>query len=111
MKMFVAGIDIGSLTAKTVVLDRGCHVMGQSILPTGANSEKAGKDSFQNALNRAGLQSGDIDYIIGTGYGRKNIPFADGVFTRKVPFGEGAVDDGHVSCVRSILLCEVPSPE
>ena len=74
--MFVAGIDIGSLTAKTVVLDRGCHVMGQAILPTGANSEKAGKDSFQNALNRAGLQSDDIDYIIGTGYGRKNVSFS-----------------------------------
>jgi predicted CoA-substrate-specific enzyme activase len=90
MKMFVAGIDIGSLTAKTIVLDGDSRIMGQSLIPTGANSEKAGKDSFQNALDMAELKPDDVNYIIGTGYGRKNIPFANGAMTEITCHARGA---------------------
>jgi predicted CoA-substrate-specific enzyme activase len=64
--------------------------MGQAILATGANSEKAGTDAFQDALNRAELALDNMDYIIGTGYGRKNIPFADGAVTEITCHARGA---------------------
>lgn len=88
--MFFAGIDIGSLTAKTVIIDAESRIIGQSIFPTGALSEKAGKESFQAALEKASLNRDDIISIIGTGYGRKNIPFADGEVTEITCHARGA---------------------
>jgi predicted CoA-substrate-specific enzyme activase len=32
---------------------------------------------MEEALSRAGLSIGDISYVIATGYGRINVPFAD----------------------------------
>ncbi|MBN1847078.1 MAG: 2-hydroxyglutaryl-CoA dehydratase [Deltaproteobacteria bacterium] len=88
--MFFAGIDIGSLTAKTVIIDDEFRIIGRSIFPTGAVSERAGKESFQNALEKASLNRDDIASIIGTGYGRKNIPFADGEVTEITCHARGA---------------------
>lgn len=88
--MFVAGIDIGSLTAKAVILNDKAQIVGQALNPTGAISQKAGETSFHMALRRAGLKASDVRYIIGTGYGRKNIPFANGEMTEITCHAKGA---------------------
>ena len=79
--MFVAGIDIGSLTAKAVILDDEGRVVGQAITLTGAFSQKAGETAFEMALAMAGIEASDITYVLATGYGRKNIPFANAEMT------------------------------
>ena len=88
--MFVAGIDIGSLTAKAVILDGHAQVVGQALVPTGAISKKAGETSFEMALKMAGIKASDIKYILSTGYGRKNIPFANGEMTEISCHAKGA---------------------
>ena len=88
--MFVAGIDIGSLTAKTVILDTDARVAGHALVPTGAISQRAGEISFETALKMAGIKASDIEYVLATGYGRKNIPFAKGEMTEITCHARGA---------------------
>jgi predicted CoA-substrate-specific enzyme activase len=88
--MFVAGIDIGSLTAKTVILDDQARVVGHALVPTGAISQRAGETSFESALKIAGIVSGNIHYVLATGYGRNNVPYAKGEMTEITCHAKGA---------------------
>jgi predicted CoA-substrate-specific enzyme activase len=88
--MFVAGIDIGSLTAKAVILDDEARVVGQALTLTGAFSQKAGEKAFEMALAAAGVDASDISYVLATGYGRKNIPFAHAEMTEISCHAKGA---------------------
>ena len=88
--MYVAGIDIGSLTAKAVILDDGGRVVGQAITLTGAFSQKAGENAFELALAMAEIGASNIKYILATGYGRKNIPFANAEMTEISCHARGA---------------------
>jgi len=73
----VAGVDIGSLTAKTVLLDEAKQVVAHTIVPTGAVSRRAAQSSLQEALDAVGLPAEKLNYVIATGYGRANVPFAN----------------------------------
>ncbi|HVN95139.1 MAG TPA: acyl-CoA dehydratase activase [Syntrophorhabdaceae bacterium] len=88
--MFVAGIDIGSLTAKAVILDQDARIVGQALTPTGAFSQRAGENAFEMALKMAGVHTSDIGYVLATGYGRKNIPFAHAEMTEISCHARGA---------------------
>ena len=61
--MLVAGIDVGSISAETVILEAD-KILAFNILPTGANSKTAGEKSFNNALERAGIRREDIKYTV-----------------------------------------------
>jgi predicted CoA-substrate-specific enzyme activase len=67
--MIVAGIDIGSITAETVIL-KDDRILGYSILPTGANSRTAAERSLAVALEQAKIRPEDLFGIVTTGYGR-----------------------------------------
>ncbi len=71
--MYFMGIDIGSLTCGTVIVDEECRVIGSSVVPTGARNQEAAGRSREEALNQAGLTREDISAIISTGYGRDRV--------------------------------------
>ena len=51
--MPVAGVDVGSVAAKAVVLDEKKKiVLGRAVLPTGWNSREAGEQVLQAAVPR-----------------------------------------------------------
>ena len=75
--MYVAGIDIGSLSTDAVIMDGGGNMLAYSILLTGASSKDAARRALEEALDRAGLQEKDLSYILSTGYGRAIVPFAN----------------------------------
>ena len=68
---YFAGIDIGSLTAKAVVIDENNKILGYHIMPVGQDSLAAGMNAYQHALDKAGLKKQDIEAIVSTGYSRK----------------------------------------
>ena len=72
--MIVGGIDIGSLTAKSVILQDG--QMHYAIQPTGIDMAKVAEEVVNAALDKAGLSFSDVGSFVATGYGRINIPFA-----------------------------------
>ncbi|MFC1866081.1 acyl-CoA dehydratase activase [Chloroflexota bacterium] len=96
----VAGVDIGSTTAKAVVLKDG-EIVGGLIGPTGTNPAMAGKKILGKVVSEAGFADSDIKYIVATGYGRISAPFADKTITEITCHGRGA---HHISpAIRTVI--------
>lgn len=74
--MLCAGIDIGSLTAKAVIL-KDDQVVGDSVRLTGIDIPFVAEKVLEESLKAAQMQRDQIFKIVGTGYGRISIPFAD----------------------------------
>jgi predicted CoA-substrate-specific enzyme activase len=72
-----AGVDIGSTMTKVVLTDKAGNLLSFIKGPTGAEHRQLANEVMQQALEEAGLHIGDISYIVATGYGRLNVPFAD----------------------------------
>ena len=75
MKAYFAGIDIGSTMTKAVILEDG--VIASVIGPTGPEQRRLANKVMEEALRKAGLPFDAMTYIVSTGYGRINVPFAD----------------------------------
>lgn len=75
--MITAGIDIGSLSTKTVIIDENQQILSHMVLPTGGNNRETAMKVFEEALYCANLCRDDIVKVIATGYGRENVPFAN----------------------------------
>ncbi|MDY6834960.1 MAG: acyl-CoA dehydratase activase [Chloroflexota bacterium] len=88
--MVVAGVDVGSVCTKAVLLDDDLHIISHSILRSGSLFEGAAEDSLNEALRLSGLNRGDIAYTIATGYGRIRVPFADAQITEITCHARGA---------------------
>ncbi len=72
-----AGCDVGSTTGKAVILRNG-SILGSVVAPCLPRPEKTAELVINQALSQAGLSSiGDLSYLVGTGYGRMRISFAN----------------------------------
>ena len=87
-KMF-AGIDVGSLVTKAVVLKDG-KIAGCSIVSSRTNPKKAGEQALEEAITRANCKREDIKCIVATGYGRDSFSFADKTVTELTCHATGA---------------------
>ena len=75
--MYFAGVDIGSTMTKIVVTGTNHTVLSSIKGPTGPEHRQLANEVMEMALERADLQLDDISYVVATGYGRLNVPFAD----------------------------------
>lgn len=75
--MYFAGVDIGSTMTKVVLMDKSDNLLSSIKGPTGPEHRQLANDVMRQALEQACLQIDDISYIVATGYGRLNVPFAD----------------------------------
>lgn len=87
-KMLFVGIDVGSIATKAVLLDQD-QVFHKTV-PTGWSPREAGRQVFDQLLLDHGLSAGDIHSVIGTGYGRIALPFADKSVTEITCHARGA---------------------
>ncbi|NVM27759.1 MAG: CoA activase [Candidatus Helarchaeota archaeon] len=93
--MIVAGIDVGSLTGKCVVLKAAQkfgmnEILATSITHTRVKPVQTATIVYEEALQKANLTKGEIKYSVGTGYGRIRIPFADKNISEISCHGRGA---------------------
>ena len=88
--MHVAGVDVGSTQTKAVVVDRARRIVGRSLVDTGAIITTAAQSAFDVAVGDAGLEAGDIAYVVGTGYGRYRVTFGDSQVTEISCHARGA---------------------
>jgi len=72
---YFAGVDIGSTMTKVVIVSDRIEV--SLIGPTGPEHRKLANRVMEEALTKARLTFEDLTYIVATGYGRINVPFAD----------------------------------
>ncbi len=89
--MIVAGCDIGSTTGKAVIMKDG-EVIGTALIASTVHPEKTSRISADEAVKKAGLSSiEELDYIVGTGYGRRKVPFANENISEITCHGRGAL--------------------
>lgn len=98
--MIVAGCDVGSLTGKAVILKSG-EILSYSIVPTTPKPERTAKNAMDMALENGNLSLDDIEYIVGTGYGRVKIPFANSEISELSCHGKGA--HSFIPSIRTII--------
>jgi len=83
------GVDVGSVGSKAVVLVNG-KIYSWGITRTGSNSPESAAKALDWALKGTGLKQSDIKYVVGTGYGRVNVSFADKALTEIACHAKGA---------------------
>ena len=72
-----AGMDIGSTMTKVVITDEQEKILASHIGPTGAEHRHLALKVMDETIKKAGLSFDALDFVVATGYGRINVPFAD----------------------------------
>ncbi len=72
-----AGMDIGSTMTKVVITDEQEKILASHIGPTGAEHRHLALRVMDETIKKAGLSFDALDFVVATGYGRINVPFAD----------------------------------
>jgi bzd-type benzoyl-CoA reductase Q subunit len=84
-----AGVDVGSVSTQAVVMVDG-ELFAYANRRTGSSSPDSARRAMDWALEDTGLVIDDIQYVIGTGYGRVNVPFAHKTTTEITCHARGA---------------------
>ena len=88
-KIITGGVDVGSVSSQAVVCCDG-EVYCYSNIRTGADSPASARNAMNRALEGTGLAVENLRYIVGTGYGRVNVPFANRAITEITCHARGA---------------------
>ena len=83
------GIDVGSVSSQAVIMADG-QIYAYGNLRTGWNSPDSASNTLKFALQATDLKEERLDYCVGTGYGRVNVPFADRCLTEIACHARGA---------------------
>ncbi|SKC87745.1 acyl-CoA dehydratase activase [Maledivibacter halophilus] len=86
--MYSVGIDSGSVATKAVLFNG--KMIEKIIIPTGWSPKTAAKEAIDLLINKVNIDKKQVKKIIGTGYGRISMPFADKTVTEITCHGKGA---------------------
>ena len=87
---YFCGIDIGASAAKLVLIDENCELLAKVARRSGVNYSETADACLHEALADAGLTKDHLSASFSTGYGRHNVPWADGNMTEIACHGRGA---------------------
>ena len=79
-KFIAVGIDVGSVSSQAVIVADG-QILAYGNMRTGFDSPNSARNAYKFALNAIGMPEERMNYCIGTGYGRVNVPFANRTLT------------------------------
>src|SRR5574340_69088 len=88
---YTAGVDVGSTQTKAIVINEAKKIVGRALIDTGANVVMAAEQAFSKAIQDARAQEEEVEYVIGTGYGRYRVTFGNAQVTEISCHGRGAV--------------------
>ena len=88
-KPVYVGADVGSSRTKVAVLDAAKHLLGYAIKKSGTDFTATAQECLENSLRMAGANQEDMVNAVSTGYGRKNVPFANDTKTEIGCHGSG----------------------
>lgn len=105
--MITAGIDIGSLATKVVLLNED-KIISHEVIGTGVNVVEAAEKAMDKALEKADISLEDVEAIVCTGAGKKKSPYASREATEVMcdargvlhlyPEARGVIDIGGENC-------------
>ena len=88
---YASGVDVGSTQTKAVIVDEDGNIVARSLTDTGANVVQAAEKAFDIALKAGDLREEEVEYVIGTGYGRYKVSFGNTQVTEISCHARGAV--------------------
>lgn len=89
-EIITAGIDVGSVSSQAVIMTDG-ELFAWANTRSGYNSRHSANKVMNMALEAVpGMKLEDIHYIVGTGYGRVRVPFANRAITEIACHARGA---------------------
>ena len=88
---YAAGVDVGSTQTKAVIIDEDKVIVARALTETGANVIRAAETAFHEALQAGDLREEEVEYVVGTGYGRYKVTFGNTQVTEISCHGRGAV--------------------
>ena len=83
------GVDVGSVSTQVVLMADG-ELYAYSNMRTGSSSPESAENALKWALDTTDLTRDKINYTVGTGYGRVNVPFANRAITEIACHARGA---------------------
>ena len=89
--MYYAGIDVGSVNTKAVVVDADGAMRGFVVVPSGVGLVKAAGDVLARALEASDVAREAVGAIVATGYGREIAPDKTKTVTEITCHARGAV--------------------
>ncbi|UCC73632.1 MAG: benzoyl-CoA reductase, bzd-type, subunit Q [Gemmatimonadota bacterium] len=88
-ELITAGVDVGSVSSQAVVMVDG-ELYAFSNMRTGSDSPESARKAMDWAIEGTGLTLDDVGFVVGTGYGRVNVPFSDKAITEIACHARGA---------------------
>jgi benzoyl-CoA reductase subunit A len=89
-KFITAGVDVGSVSSQCCIVADG-QILAYGNMRTGSGSPESARNAMNFALEGLGdMPENRIDYCIGTGYGRVNVPMGDRSITEIACHARGA---------------------
>ena len=89
------------MSSQAVLVADG-ELFGYNSMRTGNNSPDSARNALQGVMDKCGMALEDIHFVVGTGYGRVNVPFAHKAITEIACHARGANYMGG-NQVRTIL--------
>ena len=87
--IITGGVDVGSVSSQAVVfVDGELYCYGNT--RTGSNSPDSAHKAMGLAMEDTGMSLDDLQYTVGTGYGRVNVPFGTRAITEIACHARGA---------------------
>jgi predicted CoA-substrate-specific enzyme activase len=98
------GVDVGASATKLVLIDAARTVRGSAVLPSGIDYDATARAALAAALAAAGAAQGARPArTAATGYGRRNVSFADEAKTEIHCHGLGC----HLELPRAITIVDI----
>ena len=88
-ELITAGVDVGSVSTQAVIMVDG-EFFAYGNTRTGSDSPNSARKGMGFALEKADMKIEHMDYCIGTGYGRVNVPMAQQSITEISCHARGA---------------------
>ena len=88
-QFITVGIDVGSVSSQAVIMADG-KIFAYGNMRTGSDSPSSARKALKFALEATDIPEKRLDYCVGTGYGRINVPFADRSVTEIACHARGA---------------------
>ena len=88
---YAAGVDVGSTQTKAVILDEERRIVGRALTETGSNVIRAAENAFHTAREAGEVREEEVEFVVGTGYGRYKVTFGNTQVTEISCHGRGAV--------------------
>jgi len=88
-KRIYVGADVGSSRTKVAVMDADKNLLGYDIKKSGTDFTATARECLEISLKMAGAARADINNAVSTGYGRKNVTYANGTKTEIGCHGSG----------------------